>query len=90
MTHSAYLTMKTKLYYFFIVSTLHIPTYDSQLKGWLERNYRFLDVLIGNNRSSPVASVYRKKTFTGPFAPSSYKLGLLSTLFHRVYQINST
>ena len=56
----------------------------------------FLDVLVNNNDTSIVTSVYHKKTYTGlllnyiSFTPSTYKIGLIRTLIDRAYKINNT
>ena len=65
-------------------------TYEKEVNGTLS----FLDVLIKNtNNLRFETSVFRKKTFTGlltnflGFLPHSYKLALIKTLIHRIYQI---
>ena len=60
----------------------------------IEGKLSFLGILLDNSHPSIVASVYRKKTFTGlltnyfSFAPLNYKLGFVTTLLDRVYRIN--
>ena len=70
--------------------------YGSPWKKESENRLPFLDVLIDNNQVSVLTTVFRKSTFTGllmnftSFTSYSYKLGLIRTLIHRAYKINST
>ena len=57
----------------------------------------FLDVNIGKGEGGYFeTSIYHKPSFTGlltnflSYVPSSYKLALINTLIHRVYNICST
>ena len=60
-----------------------------------DKTLPFLDMLIDRNSDKIVTSVYRKSTFTGvythpsSFLPSSYKIGLLSTLLFRYFSLCS-
>ena len=60
-----------------------------------DKKLPFLDMLIDRNNGKIITSVYRKPTFTGvythckSFLPSSYKIGLLSTLLYRYFSICS-
>ena len=55
----------------------------------------FLDFEFTRNESEIVSSVYRKPTFTGVYThfksliPEKYKIGLVLTLLHRIYNICS-
>ena len=57
----------------------------------------FLDVLISpSDEGYFKTSIYRKSTFTGlftnfmSFIPFNYKVGLVKTLVHRIYEISSS
>ena len=56
----------------------------------------FLDVLITNDGDQFCTSVFRKETAIGlftdylGFTPSSYKYGLVRTLFHHTFMISSS
>ena len=64
----------------------------------LEQNQRlpFLDVMVFRDETKIVTSIHRKSTFSGvytnfkSFIPSDYKRGLVLTLLHRAYTINSS
>ena len=56
----------------------------------------FLDFLFVRENGKFTSSVYRKPTFTGVYThfqsliPDEYKIGLISTLLHRIYNISSS
>ena len=56
----------------------------------------FLNILIDNNHSPAITTVYCKKTFTSllinyfSFTPRPYEIGLVRTLVDRVYKINNS
>ncbi len=85
--------------FFNFINSRH-PNIKFTMEKEMNNTLAFLDVFIDNKNSrdssSPVTSVYRKKTYTGlltnyfSFTSFSYKLGLIRTLVDRSYKINNT
>ena len=83
------------LMFFDYINVRH-PSICFTIEREIEGKLSLLDILLDKSYPSIVASVYRKKTFTGlltnyfSFAPLNYKLGLVRTLLDRVYKINNS
>ena len=79
---------------------LYLNSKHSNIKFTIEKEKNrilpFLDILIDNSNKNLTTSIFRKKTFTGlltnfqSFTCFSYKISLINTLFHRIFEINNT